>query len=224
LSASSANVTRLTPLITPRRFHLNFVRLVGLEGRLLVKGLPWYWWAGMALLWMGCVFASGEVSRNLGFMLAVIWPVLVWSKLGEREVRYHAEQLIYQGAYPLVRLLLAAWLAGVFFTGVAASGVLLGRLIAAEPLVLLPWLLAVVFIPTLALTLGVWSRGSKLFEVIYAILWYLGPFNRENGLAVLDYLGLHARAPVNTAPLLFAGFLGLLLLLAFVGRRRQLAQ
>jgi hypothetical protein len=148
--------------------------------------------------------------------------VLVWSKMGEREVRYQTEQLIYQAAYPLVRLLVSSWLAGVMITAVAASGVLLGRLVFAEPIALLPWTLSVLFIPTLALTLGVWARSSKLFEVVYPILWYLGPFNSQNQLAILDYLGIHPEASVIMSPLAFAGFISLLLLLAFIGRRRQI--
>ncbi len=213
---------RLSPLANHNHFHYNFLRLVWLECLLLVKGLKWYWLAGMAVLWIGSVAAPDESMRKYWFMLVGIWPVLVWSGMGIREVRYQAEQLIYQSAHPLGRLLLSAWLAGVLITAVAASGVLLGRLLAADDLALLPWLLSVLFIPTLALSLGIWARSSKLFEVVYPILWYLGPFNRESGLVILDYLGVHAQAPVNSAPLLFAGLLLLLLLLAWIGRRRQI--
>lgn len=155
-------------------------------------------------------------------MLVCIWPVLVWSKMGEWEARYQAEHSLYQAADPVARRMGPAWLAGVLFTAVGASGVLLGKLCHAEPVALLPWILSVVFIPTLALALGVWSRSSKLFEVVYPILWYLGPFNSQNQLAVLDYLGIHPQAPVHTAPLSFTGFILLLALLAVIGRRRQM--
>jgi hypothetical protein len=215
-------VAQLTPLAKNNSFHFNFLYLVWLECLLLMKGPKWYWLTGMVVIWICCVASPSENMRNYWFMLACIWPVLVWSRMGEREVRYQTEQLIYQSAYPLVRLLVTSWLAGVIVTAAAISGVLFGRLIFAHPMALLPWALSVVFIPTLALTLGIWSRSSKLFEVVYPILWYLGPFNRENGLAILDYLGIHAQSPVNTAPLLVAGFLAFLILLAFIGRRRQI--
>jgi hypothetical protein len=160
--------------VFPRRlFHINFLRLIWSECLLLTKGLKWYWLAGMAVFWMGSVVIPSAGMRNYWFMLVAIWPVLVWSKMGEREVHYHTEHLIYQAAYPLVRLLCSSWVAGVLMTAVALSGVLLGRIIHAEPVALLSWILSVFFVPTLALTLGVWSRGSKLFEVVYAILWYL---------------------------------------------------
>ncbi len=222
LQTAGQPAVQLTLLEKNSRFHFNFFRLVWLECLLLVKGLKWYWLAGMAVLWIGSITAPSENIRSYWFMVVCIWPVLVWSKMGEREVRYQAEQLIYQAAYPLARLLFSAWLAGILITAVAASGVLLGRLFTGQPAEVLPWALAVVFIPTLALTLGVWSRSSKLFEVVYPILWYLGPFNKENGLVVLDYLGIHAGAPVNVAPLWFTGLLIVLLLFAFIGRRRQI--
>lgn len=221
LTSQVMETSRLTPLVKKSRFHSSFLRLVGLEGLLLVKDSTWYGLAGMAVLWTGCAASPSAGFRKYWFMLAALWPVLIWSKMGEREARFRTEPLIYQAAYPLARLLLSSWLAGVLITAAAASGVLLGRLIFAEPIALVPWLLSVVFIPTLGLTLGVWSRSSKLFEVVYPVLWYLGPFNLQSQLAILDYLGVHAGAPVHTAPLWAAGLILLLLLLAFVGRRRQ---
>jgi len=75
----------------------------------------------------------------------------------------------------------------------------------------------VLFIPCLAIALGTWKRGSKAFEVIYPILWYLGPLNPQSGLAVLDYLGLHTTAPVNMQPLWFGCGIAGLVLLALIG-------
>ncbi len=106
---------------------MNFFWLVWLELLLLVKGLKWYWWAGMIFIWVGSIFAENETMRQIWFSLSSIWPVLVWSKMGEREPRYHTEQLIYQSAYSLARVLTASWLAGVMVTALSISGVLVGR-------------------------------------------------------------------------------------------------
>lgn len=70
--------------------------------------------------------------------------------------------------------------------------------------------------------LGVWSRSSKLFEVIYIVLWYLGPSSAGCQLAGLDYLGVDAEAPAHTAPGLLAAVIIALLLLAVAGRRQQM--
>ncbi len=216
----SRPAARLTPLIGRGRFRVNLLPLVRLETMLLVKGQKWYWLAGMAVLWLGCAGAPSENYRKYFFMLAALWPVLVWSRMGERDAHYHTGQLVNCAAHAPLRLLCAAWLAGVLFTCAVTSGVLVGRLIFAEPLHLSVWILAVLFIPTLALTLGVWANNSRVFEVVYPILWYLGPFNIQNQLSGLDYLGLHAQAPGHTAPLLFTGFVALLLMAAHLGRRR----
>ena len=215
--------SRLAALPEKRAFHMNYIWLIWLELLLLVKGLKWYWWAGMIGIWVGSIFAENETMRQIFFNLSAIWPVLIWSKMGGRESRYQTEQLIYQSAYPLTRVLIASWLAGVIVTALSISGVLVGRLISGAPADVLPWILSVLFIPTLALALGTWSHSSKLFEVIYPIMWYLGPFNHESGLEIIDYLGIHTLAPINTIPLVFASGVCLLLILALIGRRRQMA-
>ncbi len=221
-AGSAAPAATLTALPAGLRMRANLLRLVWLEALLLVKGLKWYWWAGMALLWIGGVTSGAASERQMWFMLAAIWPVLVWSKMGEREAHYQAEQLVYQAANPLVRLLAPAWTAGMLVSAAALSGALLGRLAHGEPLQAGAWALSVVFIPSLALALGTWSRTSKLFEVVYPILWYLGPFNRDNGIAVIDYLGIHPGAAVNVSPVWFAAAVAALMGLAVVGRKRQL--
>jgi hypothetical protein len=107
-------------------------------------------------------------------------------------------------------------------TAVMTSGVLLGRLFFGEPAALLAWGLSIFFIPTLALTLGIWSDSSKVFEVVYPILWYLGPMNPQNGLTLLDYLGIHSQAPVNTSPLAAAAVIFLLMGAALLGLKRKM--
>ena len=80
-------------------------------------------------------------------------------------------------------------------------------------------LVAVVFVPSMALALGTWSGSARLFEVLYLILWYAGPMSR---LPPLDYVGVTqpgaGAAPVVTFILIGAG----LAVLALFGRLRQL--
>ncbi len=213
---------RLTPLATTG-FRMNVLRLAWLEGRLFVKGLKWYWLAGAAILWLGCALTPTEAVRKFWYMLAALAPVLIWAHMGVRENEYGTGQLIHHAPHPLLRPLAASWLAGVAMAALITSGVLVGRLAAGEPLHLTAWALAVVFIPSLALALGVVLRTSKAFEVVYPILWYLGPFNRDSGLLPLDYLGVHPGAPVHTAPLWVAAAVVLMLVVAVTVRARQLS-
>ena len=41
---------------------------------------------------------------------------------------------------------------------------------------------AVIFIPSLALALGVFSSGSRVFEVVFVIWWYIGPLQKTQGV------------------------------------------
>ena len=67
------------------------------------------------------------------------------------------------------------------------------------------WVGAVIFVPTLALALGVFSSGSRVFEVVYVIWWYIGPMQKTPGM---DF--------TNGAPQVYLlAAAGLLLLSAF---------
>ncbi len=221
--ASSPDAPALTPLASRDRSSAALARLTRLELLLLVKGARWYWIAGMVGLWAACALAPTSSLRQLALTLAVLWPILIWSRMGEREARFGTEPLLRGVPHPLLRLPAASWLAGVAGTAVVISGALLGRRLHGEHLAVVPWALTVLFIPTLALALGTWSRTGKAFEVVYAILWYLGPFNPQGQLAVLDFLGVHPGSSVIVSPLPFAGVVALMLFLTLLVRRIRLS-
>jgi hypothetical protein len=90
--------------------------------------------------------------------------------------------MVFSSRRPVLRQLPAAWLAGFLVTalfGIAGAVVFLST---GDLPALAGWLGAVIFIPTLALSLGVFSSGSRAFEVIYVIWWYLGPLQKTPGL------------------------------------------
>ncbi len=70
-------------------------------------------------------------------------------------------------------------------------------------------------IPSLALATGVWSGTSKLFEILYMVIWYLGPLNNVPNL---DYIG----AKTDGYPQIFIPFSIALIAFAVYGRARQL--
>jgi hypothetical protein len=86
---------------------------------------------------------------------------------------------------------------------------------------LLTWLVGALFVPTMALTMGVWSGSGKLFEVMYLMLWYAGPFSRA---PVIDYAGVIAGTSSSTTPLIFLAITVGLLVFAYAGRRWRLGQ
>jgi hypothetical protein len=227
-------IARLTAPL--RRIHLpslNVGRMFGLttlplppfgrawvaELRLALKGLAW-WWYVVAL---GLVIAGATTplddSTNRLLPLAWVWPILVWSKFGVRESRHHTEAVVFSTPRPLRRQFLATWLAGVLVTMLTGSGAALGMLLNGLWLRLLVWAGAAFFIPTLALTLGVWSGSSKLFEALYMVMWYIGPIS---GLASVDFMGVTPGSLALQQPWIVPLITAVLLGLALVGRVRRI--
>jgi hypothetical protein len=105
-------------------------------------------------------------------------------------------------------------LAGVVVAVAAGSGVFVTLARAGDGGGLLGWATGAMFIPALALALGAWSGGSKLFEVIYVLWWYCGPLN---GLSGMDFAGAQQAGLWPAYLALALGLLGV----AAVGRWRQ---
>ena len=85
---------------------------------------------------------------------------------------------------------------------------------AGDGIGLLAWFSGALFIPSLALALGVWSKSHKAFEIIHVTAWYL----TLNGEEAVDYLGANSDGNIGVFIPLSIG----LLALAFLGRARQL--
>ncbi len=54
--------------------------------------------------------------------MAWVWPILIWSAIGNREVHNNVQQLTFSSASPLWRQLPAQWLAGFIVTLLMGSG------------------------------------------------------------------------------------------------------
>jgi hypothetical protein len=125
------------------------------ELRLMLKGQRWWWYGVAAGLLIASVTASEQNARQVVLPLAWIWPALLWSSMGTREVRHQTEQLVFSMAHPLRGQIPATWLAGVTVSFLMGSGVALRMLWAGDTISLIGWMAAVFFVPSLALALGV---------------------------------------------------------------------
>ncbi|HEV7235395.1 MAG TPA: hypothetical protein VGN15_04380, partial [Ktedonobacteraceae bacterium] len=147
------------------------------------------------------------------------WSLPIWSILGNREARHHTEQLVFATTHPLVRQLPMQWLAGVIIALCTASGMMAHFVLMSDWSGLLALGIGALFVPALALAAGVWTGNSRLFEVVFVVLWYVGVINH---VAVLDFMGVTHTDVALRIPLAYALVAAVLLLLAFVGRGRQL--
>ena len=208
-----------------KAFQFRFGSMLFAECRLILgelRDLPFLGMYGSAFA--GALIIAGlllPLDNARGIMLPLAWllPVLIWSKLGTREARYRTDQLVFSSAKALQRQLPAVWMAGVLLALVTGGGVALNLALHGEWLGVLAFAVGALFIPSLALCLGVWTGSSKSFEFIYVLLWYIGPLNQ---VEPLDFMGV---VPGSVKAGIWQIYLVITIILfglAFIGRKWQI--
>ena len=215
-TAKDTNQTIHLTALNGQRDSSRFLQVFIAEMKLLLKGQRWWWYLVAGGLIVASLTNTPEITRTIILPMAWGWPILLWSSLGNRENRHGTWQLTFSSAFPLQRQLPAQWLAGFALTLVSASGAILQLGMAGDIASLLAIFAGALFIPSLALALGVWSNGSKVFEIIYILIWYIGPINR---VPALDFIG----ATVESQPIAFLLAAIALVAVAVFGRIRQLS-
>ncbi len=213
-TSQALSVPHLTPLNKAANRFSFFTVLIA-ELKLLLKGQRWWWYVVMAGIIIACLANPSAAVREFALPIAWVWPILIWSAIGNREIHNNVQQLAFSSASPLLRQLPAQWLAGFIVTLLVSIGAIIRFTVDGDMVGLLALLSGALFIPSLALACGVWSGTSKLFEILYMLIWYLGPLNK---IAELDYIGSHG----SGRPEFFIPFSIVLIVLAFIGRTRQI--
>jgi hypothetical protein len=208
----------LTPLAA-RATHSRLVSLVAAELRLMLKGQKWWWYAVAIGLTIASAAVPSADGRGILLACAWIWPVLLWSSMGVRETRDQTYQLIFSAPRPIIRQLPAVWLAGVLLALLTGGGFGLRLLLTGNTRGVLAWIVGALFIPTLALALGVWSGTGKPFEILYTLLWYVGPMH---AIPQLDFMGSAAGTSATRYPVIYLALAGIFGVAALAGRQRQL--
>ncbi len=216
--APQAADTKLAPLDTPAQ-GFRFPAVLAAEVRLMLKGQRWWWYAIAAGLLLAQALIPKADARGMVLAFAWIWPVLLWSSMGVREMRYQTYQVLFAVPHPLARQLPAVWLAGVLLAAVTGSGFAFRLLLEKNLPGLFAWAVGALFIPTAALCLGVWSSSSKPFEILYTLLWYIGPMH---AMPALDFMGSAPATATTRYPLVYLALTAILFVLALAGRKRQL--
>ena len=199
----------LSPLFSKLAQVNPFLGALFAELRMLLNGRRWWWWAFTIGLNFLILSSPLEITMYL-LPAAWLWPLAIWSEMGNRERKNNTSQMVFSSSRPVMRQLPAAWLAGVLTTALLVIGGAVIFLSHADLLGLAGWAGAVVFVPSLALALGVFSSGSRFFEVVYVIWWYIGPLQKIPGL---DF--------TSGAPLIYLLAAAGLLLLSMYWRGRQ---
>jgi hypothetical protein len=218
--------TRTVPLatiggLTPARRGRPFARLLVGEARILLSRTPRWWLLGAAALIVAGAAVPVGVAVNPMLPVAWLWPVLIWSRVGTQEYEHDVNPLLASTPAPHRRLL-AGWLAAVLITAVVGAGPLVRQAIAGDGAGVTAWLAAVVFIPTLALALGVPSRSPRTFQAAYLLLW-LVVFTGERALDFMGTVRDHGE-PAGPAPMVVLGVTAALGATAFAAHQLQQAR
>jgi hypothetical protein len=213
---TQGSVSGLTPLLG-RRPRVRFAALVLAEFRLLLQGRQWWWYTVAAGLFAGCLFAPLAEARSGLILVAWLWPALLWSQLGTREVQFSTQAMIFSAPNSFPRQLLSSWTAGVLLAMLTGGGLGIRLLLARDMEGLFGWATAALFIPALALALGVCTESRKPFEAIYTAWWYLGPLHQIRNL---DFIGT---TPASSTPVIYLAASMALLVVACFWRRTRLA-
>ncbi|MFE6502969.1 ABC transporter permease [Kitasatospora sp. NPDC057738] len=206
------------PRTEPRRAGA-FGRLLAGEVRILVQGVSRWWWLVAAGLTVAGFVLPTDAVTGLLLPLVWLWPVLIWSRLGSQRVENGLEVLL--GAYPSARRrLLAEWASGLVLTAVTGAAPLIRMLAAGDGAGTAGWLGGALFVPSLAMALGVLSRSHRLFQAVYLPLWWV----LVNNVAAVDFMGAVRvdGSPAGPGPLLVGALSAAMLAVVFlVGAARR---
>lgn len=214
---SAAHLVPLTRTGVLSLSRARFFALVSAEARLLLRGHAWWWYTVAAGLFIACLASPLEAARSGVIVAAWIWPALIWSQLGMREAQFFTAALVFSAPHAVPRQLLAAYAAGVVVAAVTGGGLGLHLLFARDFGGFAAWATGALFIPALALVLGVTTGSRKFFEALYVVWWYVGPLHH---IRDIDFMGT---TPQSSTPAGYLAAAAALLLIAYVWRRAKLA-
>jgi hypothetical protein len=211
------SAAHLTPLARTE-VRIRFFALVVAELKLLLRGHAWWWYAGAAGAILGCLFSPLEPARSGVIVFAWLWPMLIWSQLGSREALFSTGSLIFSAPHAVPRQLLATYAAGVMVAAITGGGLGIHLLLARDFAGLGAWATGALFIPALALALGVTTGSRKFFEALYTAWWYVGPLHHT---PQADFMGT---TPMSSTPGPYLAAAAGLFVIAYVWRRVKLGR
>jgi hypothetical protein len=194
-------------------------KLILAECKLMLKGHHQIWWVGIVALNIICLVSPEDIVGRFLFPALWCWPVFLWSQMGVRESRYNTEGMIFSAPKPVWRQLPAVWLAGIILTLILGIGGWIRLMLMGEIIRLVAWLVGALFVPALAVTLGVWVGNSRFFEFAYLFIWYIGLVEH---IPVLDFAGITPESIARGVPWIYFLVALVLLGMALFGRKMQL--
>ena len=195
----------------------SFFSLVKAELLLMIRGKSRFWLIPTAGLFIATVFVPLGFAYKYGLPLLWFLQVLILSKLGCREFENRCSEYIFSAAFPLRRQLPATLFAAFVVMLSLAVPVMLREFFSGNAYAVYAIAAGAVFIPAFAVSSGVISRGSKLFEVVFTIMTYCILY----AVPYFDFTGAIAGSRELGITNYFLSAALILVILAFLGRKIQ---
>lgn len=216
-STESHRITTLTPL-TVRSQKVTLIRLLTAELRIALNGVSKWWYLIAAGIFAAGMLTPFAISHKFLLAAAWFWPLLIWSAMGCRDQLFDTRQMVQSTPGGVWAQMSMQWLAG-FLIAVAIGGFIgIRTLFTGDFDLLAHWLIGAMFIPSLAIAGGVITGGRKLFEVLYTLIFYIGPLNKT---PMCDFTGSMIYGNILSSLILWATITLLLMVAAIALRKWQ---
>lgn len=161
-----------------------FLRMMGLEIIILLPNSIWWY-----IVAIGGAVACFLLPINLFLRwscLVLLLPIGVWSKMGCHEKLNGTKSLIISSCSPILKWWLT-FMVGIVIAFMLSIPILARFIILSLYSQAIFWMIGIVFVSSLAMTLGRASGNTRFFEAVYIVLFYIGEIN---GLRAFDFLGI----------------------------------
>ncbi|HEY4611693.1 MAG TPA: hypothetical protein VII11_01785 [Bacteroidota bacterium] len=159
------------------------------ECNVLSKSLSTRWILGGAVLLVASFFMPFEMVRVNLYALSAVWFLVPLSVGSVREKIYRTEPFVSTSAHSAAYRITSKWLSFLLLFVLVNAGFLCRSVFHGR--FDLAWIVvsAGMLITATALFLGSMTGGKKVFEIMFALFWYLGPVR---GAVSVDFLGIHS--------------------------------
>ncbi len=178
-----------------RKGRINLLQMVRGELKNMLSGHSIWWYVSvLAVMAFTPFVTSGEALKWIS--LSMLLPMSIWSQMGNKEKNCGTSDMIVSSCSAYSKWM-ATWIAGIVVALLLSLGMFTRIAMLSEWNYLMPWLVGMIFLPTLALVLGSVSGSRRLFEAVFIAFMYFGPINN---MWKFDFMGLSS----NNAPLYMA--------------------
>jgi hypothetical protein len=164
-----------------------WIRGIFSELSLMLSGQPFIWKLISLGAIIACLFMDLGMVQKYILPLALLWFINVYSAMGSREHQHDVLKYISTIPNGLLRQIIFSWASGIIISLTLSFPVILRMLFLGQTVGVFACLAGVVFLPSLALFLGEFTKTQRVFELSFVVITYAV----LNNVTAFMYIGIH---------------------------------